>query len=40
MKTRYSPLTGFPMMKPFKNHYEMLRGLIDKYHPEPMDEAA
>lgn len=26
MKTRYSPLTEFPMVKPFKNHYEMLPG--------------
>jgi len=28
------------MTCPIKDHYEMLRGLIDKYHPEPMDEAA
>ncbi len=28
------------MTCPIKDHYEMLRGLIDKHHPEPMDEAA
>ncbi|HNS34245.1 MAG TPA: radical SAM protein [bacterium] len=28
------------MTCPIKDHYEMLRGLIDKYHPEPMDETA
>ncbi len=28
------------MTCPIKDHYKMLRGLIDKYHPEPMDEAA
>ena len=28
------------MTCPIKDHYEMLRGLIDSYHPEPMDEAA
>ena len=28
------------MTCPIKDHYEMLRGLIDKYHPESMDKAA
>jgi len=28
------------MTCPIKDHYEMLRGLIDKHHPEPMDKAA